>query len=164
MDDELDTMETEVRYVLRDRFSYARQGEQVEAQFVVLRAPSSRNSKPCAALEQAFFRATREQAGSGEAVERDADVPVPEITGSDIMVGIAASATVELGDVMEVGRTLFTQPGVALIEGETQMKPKNIDDMSLRDFKAMLGQYVRDFLIASSLPQTSGPSSKESPT
>ena len=164
MDEELDTMETEVRYVLEDRIHYARDGEQVEAEFITLRAPTSRHTKPCAALEQAFFRATRDQASGVEVSERDKDAPTPEITGSDIMIGIAASTTVDLADVMEVGRTLFLSPGVAFIEGEVPMKTKHLDDMSHRDFKAMLGQYVRDFLIASSLQLTKEPSSKGSVT
>ena len=163
MDDELDTMATEVRYMLEDRISYAHGGDQVEAEFIALRAPTSQHAETCAAIEQAFFRASREAASSSEPTD-ETDEPTPEITGADIMMGIAASTSVDLGDVLKAGRALFQQPGIALLDGETAIKRKNLDDMSLRDFKAMLGQYVRDFLIASSLQRMSEPSSKGSAT
>ncbi len=167
MSEELDgrTMIKESRYVLEKRFNYARGGQEVEAEFIVLHAPSSRHAKPCGRIKQAFTRASIEHAERARAAGGVVEVgEAEEPSGAEMMMGIAASPVVEYDEVLETGRLLFEQPGVAFVEGEVPMKRSHIDRMTFADFEGMLGQYVRDFILRSSSLETRTTSSKESRT
>lgn len=135
----------EVRFVLRVPFDYAVRGQSAQAQFVTLRAPTSRNYREAAALKQAFFRS----------VPKDSDAaastgPQPEITPKDVVDLIAASQAVNFEDVLDVAKRLFTS-GVAQVDGEVKLTGPLLDSMDQEDFELMLGAYLVNFTLASTL-------------
>ena len=152
---------TEFNYVLKTKFGYANKGESAQAEFITLTAPTSRTTRECAALKQAFFRATSEQESTTTVSNAEVDI---DIDGSDIMALLAISKSVDLPDVMDIGKKLFQMPGIAQIDGETKLGNTHIDRMSVDDFEAMLGEYLINFILASSLRQMKEKSSKVSQT
>lgn len=148
---------TEIDFPLTQAFTYAHQGSNVEATFVRLTAPTSRHSKECAALKQAFFRAQN----SFQAQASDVEPSGEKIDGSDVILMMAASTAVELPDVFDVARRLFSG-GVALVDGETKLTGGLMDRMSQDDFESMLGEYLVNFTLASSLEKMNEKSSPAS--
>lgn len=139
-------MTEEVRYVLLVPFEYALRGQLTRAQFVLLRAPSSKQYRECAALKQAFFRAVprevQKETGPGE--------QSAEITASDVVSIIAASRDVSYEEVLDAARRLLTS-GVAQVDGETKLTVPMLDNVGLEDLELMMGQYLVSFTLASTL-------------
>ncbi len=152
-----DEMKTEFNFTLTTQFQYAEgSGEQISAKFITFHAPTRKSIKECSALKQAFFRAMNEQDTSKATGETEV-----EIESKDIMALLAISNKVDLPDVMEVAASLFQIPGIALIDGEHKFKTALMDRVSVDDFEAMLGEYLLNFTLASSLNQLKEKSRKE---
>lgn len=153
-----DEVKTQFDFPLTSPFEYAHKGSQQEAAFIRLTAPTSRNSRECAALKQAFWRsADRPEGGKDDGKDVEID-----IKGPDVIVMLAMSRDVELADVLDVARHLFTKGKVAVVDGETPLTKPLIDDMSQEDVEAMLGEYLVNFTLASSLAQIKAKSSRGS--
>ncbi len=151
-------IKTEFNYTLTTQFKYADgTGEQVPAKFITFYAPTRKCIKECSALKQAFFRAMNEQDTSKATGETEV-----EIESKDIMALLAISNKVDLPDVMEVAAQLFLLPGIALVDGEHKFKTALMDRVSVDDFENMLGEYLLNFTLASSLAQLKEKSHKES--
>ena len=147
----------EIKYVLTTPFTYSHKGGLQEASFVELTSPTSRHSKECGALKQAFFRAQNSlQVSKG--ARQGVEIPDEKINGEDVVMMLAASKDVDLPEVFDVARKLFTG-GVALLDGETKLTVGVIDRMSQDDFEAMLGEYLVNFTLASLLEKMNEKSS-----
>lgn len=142
---------SEFDYELDHPFQYSHKGDQSEASFVRLVAPTSKHSKECAVLKQAFFVAIPKDAKGDD--QKDV-----KVTGEDVLSMIAASKDVDLGEVYAVARKLFTT-GVAFVDGEEKLTTHLVDRMDQSDFECMLGEYLVNFTLASTLRQTREPSS-----
>ena len=153
---------TEFKYVLKTPFDYTFKGDTAKAEFITLSAPTSKTTQECSALKQAFFRAMGEREGKGG--KADVDAEVDDIEGSDVLILIAMSNNVDLSDVMDNAKKLFQQPNIAMIDGETKMKTELIGRMSVDDLEDMLGEYMVNFTLASSMKRLKNKSSKESQT
>ncbi len=153
--EETDTT-TEFRYALTTPFKYDHKGDRHDASFILLQAPTSRHSRECAALKQAFFRSAAAIDSDAEA-EKDVDV-----TGEEVIAMIAMSSAVDLADVMDTAIRLFTNKGIALVDGEVNLNKQLIERMMQSDVEAMLGEYMVNFTLASSLAQMKDKSSKAS--
>lgn len=149
----------EHEYHLLSKFKYADGGNQHEALLIKLLPPTSRNSRECAALKQAFFRAV--DRGDAAAGGESGDSDLGDISGQDVIMTMAMSKNVDLPDVMDVAIKLFTS-GVALVDGETKLTKHLVGDMSQDDLEGMLGEYLVNFTLASSLAQMKEKSSKGS--
>jgi hypothetical protein len=136
-------IKTEFRHDLGSKFTYSSKGSLVEATFIILSAPSTKYSKECSALKQAFFRAL--PPGDAE-VEPDAKDP----TGMEVMILLAISTKVELPEVIEIGKKLLSS-GLAQVDGEAKLTMHLIELMRADEFDEMLGEYIVNFIIASSL-------------
>ncbi len=149
------------RFILEKPFKYAtKSGNQESASWIELHPPTTRNSRECAALKQAFFRAANESGADsedGEATEIDGDARGPQ--GAGIIAIMAMSTKVDLPEIMEVARKLFSS-GVAQVDGETKLTTRLIESMAQDDFERMLGEYLVNFTLASALARNTKPSSK----
>lgn len=154
-----DPKKTEFDFQLSKGFSYSHQGDQTEASFVRLTAPTSRHSRECAALKQAFFRA--QNSFQGQVESSGAEAPDEEIAGHEVILMIAASTAVDLPDVLDVARKLFSS-GIAMVDGETKLTGGLMDRMDQDDFELMLGEYLVNFTLASSLERMKEKSSPAS--
>lgn len=139
-------MKDELRYELTQTIKYAHKGDQVEASFVTLNAPSSKNMTECAYLKQAFFRALPKDQGDTEsATGKEA-----EIDADAVMMIIAMSPDVDLAKVMISSKKLLTS-GVALVDGEEKLTVPIADQLSNDDLEKMTGEYLANFILASAL-------------
>lgn len=143
-------LKSEHVFTLTTPFKYARGGEQVEAGFITLTAPTSKNSRECAALTQAFHRASANARRENVEVDDETRAAVEdmELTGDMVMAGIGQSTDVDLGEVLDIARKLFTAGGVALVDGETQLNSHMADCISFKDLQSMTGEYIVGFTIA----------------
>jgi len=141
-------MQEEITFNLTEPFNYAEKGEQVEAKFITLKAPTSRNMSHIAFLKQAFYRALpkNQEVKNQDDVKKD-----DEITGEDIMTILSASMDVELSSVLVTAKELFASKDIALVDGETKVTKPILDDMGPDDFFAMTGEYLANFILASVL-------------
>jgi hypothetical protein len=154
--------ETEFQYVLKQPFSYASHGEQVDAKFIAFTAPTSKTSRECAALKQSFFRAMSERNEAGGQTVSTATEVETEIESADVIALLAMSKDVDLPEVMDIAKRLFQMPGIALVDGETKFGTSLVDKVSIDDFEDMIGEYMVNFILASSLKRLKDKSSKES--
>ncbi len=144
----------EIRHTLEVPFGYACKGQMPMAEFITLKPPTARNRNECAILEQAFMRAlpdtsefTDEQKDNAkDKSSEESSMP----TGAEALAMIAMSRDSELAEVMEVSRKLFLN-GVALIDGETKLTGPSLDNISMDDFKEMVGKYLVGFILRSTL-------------
>ncbi len=150
-----DETETEViasfKYVLTTSFKYDFKGDRQDAAFIELHAPTSRHSRECAALKQAFFGSAAGIGGDEPKSKKDKEDV--SITGQEVIAMLAMSPAVELADVMDTGISLFTNKGVALVDGEVNLNKQLLERMRQDDLEAMLGEYLVNFTLASYLAQ-----------
>lgn len=146
-------------FPLTTSFDYSKGGEQINAEFIACSAPNSNYMKECAALKQAFFRALPEGESSGEEANPD-DL---DMAGADVMMMIAQSTKVELSDVLEIGRKLLGS-GLCQVDGEQKLVDSMIKKMSMDDFESLVGEYLVNFILASSLERMKDKLSQASST
>ncbi len=141
---------TEFQYRLLNPLPYSSGGDIIDGTFITLSAPSSRNSKECAKLKQAFFRSIDQNAEVDEDAKEAA--AESEHTGEGVMIMLAMSKDVELDDVMDTARRLFTSGNnIAMVEGEGKLTSPLVDKMTMDDFEKMTGEYMLRFILASAL-------------
>lgn len=152
---------TEFRFDLSSPLTYAYRGEQQSTEFIVLKEPTSKRRRDVLQLKQMFWRAlpdmsdvdedTKEQARAAR-LEKDSEAP-DFGTGEEIMAMIARSRDVDLGDVVELGRTIFIN-GFATVGGEEPLKGEVADRIAWDDLEAMVGAYFENFILRSSSTRT----------
>ena len=161
-EEEQDTIlpESEFNYPLLVPFKYAsKSGDNSNATFILFTAPSAKVIKECSALKQAFFRAMGEQQEKDNTAT-DNDEKEVVIEGHDIIQLISTSSSVDLPEILDIAKKLFTAPGIALIDGESKFTDNNIGRVSYEDFELMLGHYLVNFILASSLNRLQNKSTK----
>lgn len=139
-------MLTEFEYELTSQFDVMINGQMEPAISITLKAPSSKNLTECGILKQAFFRALPDT----EDVE-DSDANIDDMKGEDILILISMSSDVSLSDVLITAKKLFSSKGIAQINGSTTLTSPLADKLSIDDLEGMLGQYLVNFILASSL-------------
>ena len=154
--------EKEFIHELLEPFQYSYKGKPQDAQFITFKAPSSKNLKECSYLKQCFFRAAKENESTVNTVNREEVKEEVEITGETIMMLFNASTTVDLDKVLLTSSSLFVSPGVAMIDGETQLKQTHVENMGLEDLEEVTGKYLANFILASSLKKMNKASSTKS--
>ncbi len=160
---EVDEIKTKFKYTLKVPFQYASgSGDVTDAEFILLKAPTSRNTKQCAALKQGFFRAMREQVVASAESQAPSDMEgAGELEGDDILSVMYMAKQVNMEDLMGVARELFQSPGIALVDGEHKLKTAMLDRLSAEDFEGMLGEYLANFTLASALAKLKDKLSRE---
>ena len=135
--------------------TYAFEGSNHQASFIRFFAPSSKVSRECAALKQAFMRAvptpTAAQVEAARMKEGKQELP----TGPEIVAVMMASTDVDYPDVLDVARKLFLSPGIAKVDGEVKLTRNLLDQVDGNDFEEMLGVYMANFTMPSVLSKTS---------
>lgn len=149
---------TEFEYQLQLPIKFAKDGGENEGTFIMLSAPTSRNSKEVGAIRQAFMRALREQLNNDEVIEaareqREAQEDTEESqespSGHQVCNMIAMATKVDYSDFLEVGKKLLASGNVAMVNGAVSMKVSLVDRLSLFDLEEMLGEYITNFINTS---------------
>ena len=131
-------------------------GIEVEAQFITLNEPCTRNLSACAPLKQAFMRVLAKNASNATAeTAPTADAPsVASETAmsTSIMHALYASDAVDVAVIFAHAKELFKD--VALVDGEKKMTTPMLDALSIADMEALTGKYLENFILASVLRAT----------
>ena len=142
----------EIRHTLEVPFQFACKGQMETAEFITLRPPTTRNRRECGALEQAFMRAlptsdglTEDQKDQAKSTSAEEST---EPTGIETVAMIAMSKNSDLAETMEIARKLFLSD-VAYINGDTKVVGNSMDNVSLDDFKELVGKYLVGFILRS---------------
>lgn len=145
-------VESEFTYELETHFDYGKVGELVTAKFITLKVPSTKDIVFCSQLKQAFMRSVPKDTGEITDEQREAAKKEGDLNGTAIMFMIAASPDVKLENVLLSAKELFTSnSGLALIDGETKLTKPLAELMSIDDLETMTGEYLANFILASSL-------------
>ena len=128
-------------------FKYDFKGEEVEAEWITLKAPTSRHAGLCADLKQYLFRSFPEVEDDGT---EKAEVDDPELTGPQVLTLFYKTENVSLKQVLLTCRELFiTKPSIALVDGEQRVTNVILNNMNPDDFERMAGEYIAFFIAAS---------------
>ena len=142
-------MVTNITYELDTPFDYAHKGEKIEASFIELKAPTSRNMRECAFLKQAFFHSLPDDKGEEDGEKGDPSA----VSGSQVISMMYLSHDVDMVPVLGHAKELFTS-GVAMVDGEEKLTKPLMDTLSQIDLENMLGDYLINFIVASALRKT----------
>lgn len=143
----MENAKTEFEYELTTQFDVMIDGQLEPAISITLKAPSSKNLTECSILKQSFFRSLPES----DDVEVSADNKIEDMDGIDIMILLSMSTKVELGDVLTTAKKLFSSAGVGTVNENTKLTHDILSKVSIDDLEAMVGQYLVNFILASSL-------------
>lgn len=141
--------ESEVTYNLMNPFEYAFKGDQRNAEFITLTAPTMRQHSQAAALKQSIIKMVTKavrDAESRDPTENEAEEDEP-VTAEMVISTIYGSDCVDANVVWEQAKALFRE-GVALIDGEQKLTAPLIEKMSPADFEKLTGEYIANFTLA----------------
>jgi len=144
----MEEYKSEFVFELIKPLSYHDGGEsKATTETLILKAPSNKQSRQTAALQQGFFRAVnslqKNQNTSETFDEKD------EVSGREIMTLIMMS-DVDLGKYQETFRDLLLN-GIAFVNDTQKMTRTIYDNMSTEDSNNLIGEYLSIFLLSSSM-------------
>lgn len=141
----------EIRYELKKSFGYAYKGEQRDASFITLSAPTVENIGFAAKLKQGFMKAVKGQGSSAAESDSDKDKDgesIDDLSGEMIMAMLSMS-DVDYAAYMQTASAVFSSPGIALIDGEEPLKKALMLKMLADDLETMTGEYLKAFILTS---------------
>lgn len=144
----------EFQYDLKDPFAYAFKGDQREAAFITVKPPTVDNIACVGRLKQGFMQAVTGQRKNGpvEATgEPDAGGGSLDDLSGDMIMAMLSMSDVDYAGYLTTARAVFSDTGLALIDGEEPIKKALMSKMSMRDLEAMTGEYLKVFIITSAL-------------
>lgn len=134
---------------LVNKFNYGDKGNLAEAQFITFNAPTSKTLVLCSKLKQFFYQSMPKQDSS---VQVDtSEVKEVEIDGDSIMMMIASSKEVDLGEVLLTAKELFKNEEIAQLDGEQKLTVPILDSLDNDELEEMVGRYLANFILASAL-------------
>jgi len=140
----------EVMYELKSSFEYAHKGDQRKAEFITLRSPTVENVGYVARLKQGFMQAIAGQQKQSQVEVSTDKGGVDDLTGEMIMAMLSMS-DIDYAAYLQTAKAVFTDTGVALIDGEEPLKKALMAKMSVDDLEAMTGEYMKVFILTSAL-------------
>ena len=149
-------MNSEFQFELTQPIKYHANGDDVEATFVTLAAPSYKQMDKCVPLKQAFYRAAASMGDDSEdAVTTEVDVSPdkPSITPEEL-ISLFYQSDEDMVKIVLYGVELFKVPSIAQVDGSVNMTQPLIEKLSQDDIENMLGQYMINFILASALSKT----------
>lgn len=136
---------------LKTPIKYHFEGGEVDATFVTLLAPTSKNLVECSRLKQGFIRAAydvqmqneKNSISQPEAPDEDADLT---LTSAEVLQVLYLSA-VDVAPLLLEFKAMTKN--IALVEGEVKMTAPLFDSLSPNDVNNLLGDYIATFIAAS---------------
>lgn len=138
-------------YLLVVPIEYAHKGNKETGTFITCSPPTAKIMTECARLKQAFFRALPKDADVTEEIKQQAKEMRDEtVSGPEIMAMLSVSNDVDLDKVFVSAKILLTS-GVCMVEGQEKLTGPLWDSLSYEDMEALTGDYIANFIVASSL-------------
>lgn len=142
-----------IEFILSKEITYHHQGTSKQGQMLVLTAPTNAHTRHRVKLQQALHRAMANIATNKTEQVAQKDTGESTIAGSDVMMMMLTSETdmVQFHDDFRK----FMCEGSCLVEGEERITAKLWDDLSPDDTDALMGEYLANFILPSSLRKQS---------
>jgi len=140
----------EVMYELKSSFEYAHKGDQRKAEFITLKAPTVENVGYVAKLKQGFMQAIAGQKNQSKVEVSGDEGGIDDLSGEMIMTMLSMS-DIDYAAYLQTAKAVFSDTGVALIDGEEPLKKTLMAKMSVDDLEAMTGEYLKVFILTSAL-------------
>jgi len=140
----------ECNYELKHPFKYANKGDQVEAVFITLFAPSFKQIDKVAPIKQAFTAAITDTVSDVNVDEVEAKEPEEgdELITPSQAIQVLYRANADITKVFLHAQELF-KSGVALVDGESKLTTPLMEKMHLDDFEGLVGAYLGNFIAPS---------------
>ena len=138
---------SEYTYELKQSFKYAKSGEQEDATFITITAPTFKQLDKVAPIKQALMAAISEIQDSKIVAESDAKTDNEKLTGAQC-IQLMYTWSGDLNKVFLHAEQLF-KSDVALIDGESRLTSPLMDKMSVTDFEGLVGAYIANFIAPS---------------
>jgi hypothetical protein len=135
-----------IDFELSEDITYSKDGADLSSNKLLLKSPTAKNRKECLYLKQSFLRALPK--GNAETVDGPDNAAEPE--ADDIINLLGSSQDVDLSEVFEVARNLFTRNTV-FVDGVEPLTTNLFDRIDLDDAQRMFGEYIINFIIQSAL-------------
>ncbi len=142
----------ELHYDLTNTFEYAHKGIMRDAQFITVSAPTVDNIAYVARLKQGFMQAIAGQKSapsdgdsSGEAAGSLDDLP------GEMIMAMLSMSDIDYAGYLTTARAVFSDTGVAMVDGEEPLKKAIMSKMSMDDLESMTGEYLKVFILTSAL-------------
>lgn len=143
-------MET-LHYDLKCPFEYAFKGDVRTSTFITINPPTVNNISYVARLKQGFMQAVSGQKSAPVETSGSEDAgSVDDLTGEMIMAMLSMS-DIDYAGYLTTAKAVFSDTGVALLDGEEPMKKALMSKMSMEDLEAMTGEYLKVFILTSAL-------------
>ena len=142
---------TEITYELNTPFEYAFKGEQRNASFITLNAPTVESIGCISRLKQGFMKAiTRNKVADSAPKSNDESDGIDDLDGSMIMTMLSMS-DIDYAEYMQTAKATFIDSRTALIDGEEPIRKALMSKMSVSDLEGMTGEYLKVFILTSAL-------------
>lgn len=138
-----------INYTLKDELLYAKDGDEVKAQFVELSAPKAKFIHLTSIVEDVFFEAMGSMPEGTKAKAEGVEIKDETIDGEAVLDMIHLAKGVESARVYMAVKELFRH--VAVLDGERPMTLPLIDELSIKDLRGMVAAYLENFILKSSL-------------
>jgi hypothetical protein len=140
-------------YELKHPFKYANKGEQVDASFITVFAPTFKQIDKVAPIKQAFTVAIDEiSSGQEDVKEKEGEKESEGITPSQVLQ-LLYRANADITKLFLHAQELF-KSGAALVDGESKLTIPLMEKMSLDDFEGLVGVYIANFIVPSLMDGT----------
>lgn len=130
------------------------QGQQQDGTFVQITAPSNKVGLHCASLDQKFQQAVMELQQAQAEKNKDAlpatkqEEKSEEVSGDEIL-SVLMISQINMPEYMAEFERIILSGQSCLINGEIKMTKTLWEDVSYRDAKKILGEYMANFIIVS---------------
>lgn len=136
-----------MEYIFQDRFNISSKGEQVEAESIIIKAPSSKIFKYVSRLDKelskSLMNATKENF-SEEEKEKDSSV---DETNGDQFIFMLMATGLDLEKCIDNFKWVLKLS--AFVNENKTVTDSMIDKISYNDMKSLLGEYIKSFLFIS---------------
>lgn len=138
----------QIEILLQEPLEVHKNGETVEVETLMLKAPTYRDRYDVLKLKQGFLGAVREatQSIAGD-VNSTSQREKPKFKPEDVINFLLASNTLDFERYAGNLKNILCRDGCELAGG-IKMTSLLFDKLSLKDFENILGSYVADFLLS----------------
>jgi hypothetical protein len=141
-------MKDEIEVLLTKKIPYSKGGESLNAESVLLTAPSARDLKETTILKQSFFQAIASLKSQGEESASDIDAQVDDMTGDDVL-SMMFMSNVDMNKFFDSAKSVLKK--CAKLDGVVELNDHLIDELNGDDFEKLVGEFLINFILASTL-------------
>lgn len=138
-------------YQFKHPFEYHLDGNLETSQFLEMSKPSGKHINEVIPIKNALMKAmawaTEQHGDDVDAIEAgDGDVKVP---GSSIIQTMEMCPDIDMIPVVHCTMHLLTKGKLGMIDGETKLTQKIVDDLDIADTYGIVGEFISDFIMPS---------------